>query len=400
FCHRDDNEYVGEYHYGPKTKVIHSCPAHACMIKDLMKNIKNRSHIKGAAATRNHTEAMPLADLKHIMKWSEMACPPMHCKSLEGMMKGQVLLAMKHLFMCTFMTTSFTIWTRNFELCMLQYSNLTMDCIGEDGVPYFLVKLENRKGWRSQVGYDGDCRGHTYEIYKQDVDEMDMYTHLHHWLDFLRMLLSCTLHPSDLVFPHISCTTAPHSWSENSQETIQQMINVFTKEAGMTTHYTTHCSHRGGAQYCFMFTPFSEQWSLCRIRWWGSWAKGEHVDTLMKYLIDSLQSHETSHSSALHPNQCEADKNFMGDQKPSELVTVNEFHTFTGNIMSMIKSEVKDIKLTISSITIPVPSHEPAHLLLPPYQTIQSDESLPTITSFTHRQVVIMPNRHDRPASH
>ncbi|KAF8628513.1 hypothetical protein AX17_005987, partial [Amanita inopinata Kibby_2008] len=153
FCNHwdtmDDDEYAGEYRHDPKTKVIHGCPACAHMIKDLMKNIKNRSHIEGAAAMRNHAEAMLLADLKRIMKWSETACPSMHCESLEGMM-----LATKHLFMRAFMTTGFTIWTRNFELCTLQYSNLTMDCIGEDGVPYFLVKLENRKGWRSQVGYD------------------------------------------------------------------------------------------------------------------------------------------------------------------------------------------------------------------------------------------------------
>ena len=41
--------------------------------------------------------------------------------------------------------------------------------------------------------------------------------------------------------------------------------------------YMTHCFRRGGAQYCFMFAPVGQRWTLTRIQWWGGWAQGEHV---------------------------------------------------------------------------------------------------------------------------
>ncbi|KAF8233405.1 hypothetical protein L208DRAFT_1048733, partial [Tricholoma matsutake] len=62
-----------------------------------------------------------------------------------------------------------------------------------------------------------------------------------------------------------------------------------------------------------MYAPIGKRWSLCKIRWWGGWAVGEHVDTLMRYLIDSLQRYETDQSDALCPMQTEADQSFMGD---------------------------------------------------------------------------------------
>ncbi|KAF8226651.1 hypothetical protein L208DRAFT_1078278, partial [Tricholoma matsutake] len=52
-------------------------------------------------------------------------------------------------------------------------------------------------------------------------------------------------------------------------------------------------------------------WSLCKICWWGGWAVGEHVDTLMKYLVDSLQSYEMDYGDALCPMQNESDQSFM-----------------------------------------------------------------------------------------
>lgn len=50
------------------------------------------------------------------------------------------------------------------------------------------------------------------------------------------------------------------------------------------------------------------------------------VDTLMKYLIDSLQSCESGFGDALNPNRLEAEKSFMGNHKVLGPVTAEEFH--------------------------------------------------------------------------
>ena len=43
--------------------------------------------------------------------------------------------------------------------------------------------------------------------------------------------------------------------------------------------------------------------------------------TLMKYLIDSLQSFETGHGNALHPIPLELDKSFMGEHTAMQHAT-------------------------------------------------------------------------------
>jgi hypothetical protein len=52
------------------------------------------------------------------------------------------------------------------------------------------------------------------------------------------------------------------------------------------------------------------------------------VDTLIKYLVDSLQSFENGHGDALHPIPVEANKLFMGDHVAIETVTGVEFRQF------------------------------------------------------------------------
>ncbi|KAJ7933625.1 hypothetical protein B0H13DRAFT_1480033, partial [Mycena leptocephala] len=91
---------------------------------------------------------------------------------------------------------------------------------------------------------------------------------------------------------------------EMTLQMCQDLITEFTQGAGLEKSYTMHCFRRGGSQYRFMFAPLGKRWSLSIIRWWG-------VDTLMKYLLDSLQSYENGHGDALCPVPQEADKSFM-----------------------------------------------------------------------------------------
>ncbi|KAK6969287.1 hypothetical protein R3P38DRAFT_3502114 [Favolaschia claudopus] len=62
------------------------------------------------------------------------------------------------------------------------------------------------------------------------------------------------------------------------------------------------------------------------------------VDTLMKYLLDSLQSYETGHADALCPVQNEVDKSFMGEHLLVKPVTTQEFRATTSEIMAKLNA--------------------------------------------------------------
>jgi hypothetical protein len=62
------------------------------------------------------------------------------------------------------------------------------------------------------------------------------------------------------------------------------------------------------------------------------------VDTLVKYLVDSLQRYENDYGNALCPVQNEPDQSFMGDHTLLKPVTVNEFRMFGTTIMSALKT--------------------------------------------------------------
>lgn len=85
----------------------------------------------------------------------------------------------------------------------------------------------------------------------------------------------------------------------------------------------------------------------------------------MKYLVDSLQSYESSHSDALCPVQREADKSFMGDHKLLEPLTINEFRTISSSITHTIK---ETINAAIASIIQVVPNHSDPPAGQPPIQ--------------------------------
>lgn len=58
----------------------------------------------------------------------------------------------------------------------------------------------------------------------------------------------------------------------------------------------------------------------------------------MKYLFDSLQSHESDHSHALCPVQSEQEKSFMGDQKLLQPVTNQDFQLFSRSLFDHINN--------------------------------------------------------------
>ena len=108
-----------------------------------------------------------------------------------------------------------------------------------------------------------------------------MYTNLLNWLDFYETyLLRRPLQPDDYIFPAIGANgTSVHPTRAMSVDVVQKKITEMAMNAGIdgVEHYTMHCFCHGGAQYCFMFVLVGQHWTLARIRWWGGWAKNEHV---------------------------------------------------------------------------------------------------------------------------
>ena len=56
---------------------------------------------------------------------------------------------------------------------------------------------------------DGPLSGNTYNIYQQEIPEVDMYTCLPTWITLLESRLGRKLEPDDYIFPHFSSNGIP-----------------------------------------------------------------------------------------------------------------------------------------------------------------------------------------------
>ncbi|KAJ7473394.1 hypothetical protein FB451DRAFT_1468164 [Mycena latifolia] len=359
-------KYAGVYKYDEETEKVTGCPARAPEIQAFMKCIKTKARVKGEAATRRHAEATTIEDMKKMMAWSESQCSAEELKKAKPKDLEALLRLLKHGMVRAFLSSGYSLWTRNFELCQLQERDLTPDCKGP--APYYLpflgIFLDNRKGWQQKQGYDGPLKSNHYDIYEQkDTPEICMFTHLMAWRKLYRERLDRDFEPDDYVFPYIAPNGVIHPKKPMSHDLVQDHINEFASGASINKIFTTHCLRRGGSQYRFMFAPIGKRWSLSIIRWWGGWAEGEQVfvflspsskssqmiyrrqvDTLMRYLLDSLQSYESGHSDALNPHRLEPDKSFMGDHDVLKAPTVAEFRTFSQQILTKLDHVSTDIR--------------------------------------------------------
>lgn len=99
---RDDQKYAGEYSYDKKTDTVLGCPARAPAVAAVHDAVKTWSGVKGAAATRQHAEAMTIEELQKMMCWSEKECPnEMVTPEKAGMVSNveELQLLMKHAMM-------------------------------------------------------------------------------------------------------------------------------------------------------------------------------------------------------------------------------------------------------------------------------------------------------------
>ncbi|KAJ7931844.1 hypothetical protein B0H13DRAFT_1857499 [Mycena leptocephala] len=240
------------------------------------------------------------------------------------------------------------LWTRNFELCQLQERDLKASHRMPAGLLHTICQsLESswiiKKDGRVSRAIMGRLKvGNHYDIYEQkDTPEICIYTHFMRWRVVYRQRLGRDFEPD--AFPYIAPNGVIHPKKPLSHDLVQEYINEF---ASGVDHSTGLC-----------LPQFGKRWSLTIIRWWGGWAEGEQVDTLMRYLMDSLQSYESGHGDALNPHRLEADKSFIGDHDALKAPTVAEFRTLSENIFTQLDDFSAQIRSNHSPSNPDAPIH-------------------------------------------
>jgi hypothetical protein len=109
---RPGGKYAGPYKYDEDTGKITGCPARAIEIQGLMKCIKTKARVKGAAATRRHAEATTVEDMKKMMDWSESQCSAEDLKKAKPSDLNALLLLLKHGMVRGFLSSGYSLWTR------------------------------------------------------------------------------------------------------------------------------------------------------------------------------------------------------------------------------------------------------------------------------------------------
>ncbi|KAJ8593535.1 Bromodomain-containing protein [Rhizopogon salebrosus TDB-379] len=145
--------------------------------------------------------------------------------------------------------------------------------------------------------------------------------------------LESGVQPYDFIFPAMSANGIVHSAG-----------------AGILGNFSTHCFHRGGAQYWFMFAPVGQRWTLAKVRWWGGWAEGWHRDTLVRYLLDELHAYETDYSDALAPISRGADASLAGEHALASPASTEELRSVAADVKGLC-SDIGSVNNTLRSLT-------------------------------------------------
>jgi hypothetical protein len=135
--------------------------------------------------------------------------------------------------------------------------------------------------------------GHVYNIYSKPEDPaIDVYQHVLRWKEFLeRHVLGRPMEDDDYMFPGLGANLTINPGEPSTYAFNRDLIKDIATAAGLhkANKYMTRCFRRGGAQYRYMYAPIGRRWTMARIRWWGGWATGERVGSLMLFPLFHAQ---------------------------------------------------------------------------------------------------------------
>ncbi|KAH6911753.1 hypothetical protein BKA70DRAFT_1423507 [Coprinopsis sp. MPI-PUGE-AT-0042] len=299
----EGGQYKAPYTLDEESGSVKGNPAKAPCVSNVMKAIKTRVGRKGEAAYRDHAEAMSIEDMDRLMAWSLLKCPPdwlLNPPTDVALLK----VTAEHGFIRGYASGAFTLFGRNNEMLDLRVGDVRLDCVSPDGKPFTFVVLSERKGWQKKASGDSDC-SQGFELYdRPDEPSINAHRHIGPFMAFIELRIGRKLKPDEYVFPYIAPNGVVHPDRPCSYTFISDLLTKFTQGASINHSYTTHCFRRGGAQYRFQYAPEEKRWDLSTVQWWGDWAVGEDgVDTLIKYLVNSLHHQENSHQGAMHPDR-------------------------------------------------------------------------------------------------
>ncbi|KAJ7199945.1 hypothetical protein GGX14DRAFT_660879 [Mycena pura] len=115
-------KYRGRWHLNPTTGQYEGNPVESAEVKDTMRSIKNKCGADGS--DRVHSLAMSKEYMEKMFAWSDSICAPAtYFNPLPS--PAESLERMKHLMFKAFVSTGWTVWTRNFELIKLREKDLS-----------------------------------------------------------------------------------------------------------------------------------------------------------------------------------------------------------------------------------------------------------------------------------
>ncbi|KAJ7082682.1 hypothetical protein B0H15DRAFT_785582 [Mycena belliarum] len=355
----DGDTYRGKWHLNAGSARWERNPVDSAQVEDIMESIKNKCGKDGG--DRKHSLAMTKECMVKVFAWSDEVCPPSSYDKPSKTVEEQALKT-KHLMFKCFASTAWTIWSRCFELVKLQEKDLTFGL--EDSkaynTPYFDLRLTNRKGWQKRVNKtrkESDLRSEVFKICTQpDLPACDAYNWVMQWRTYLaNEIYGRPLKPDDYIFPALGANGRVQTGEHISHDDVDKWIKEFASRAKLPQKngtFSTHCFRRGGAQYRFMFAPVGRRWTLRQVRWWGGWAEGEHRDTLIKYLLDELNTYEDDYSGMLLPAQDDTDASFLGEASslaPASNERISLLHRSLSADIHQVSGKVDKLCLAIAT---------------------------------------------------
>ncbi|KAJ6495828.1 hypothetical protein DFH09DRAFT_1290322 [Mycena vulgaris] len=249
--------------------------------KSYYESLKNRHN-----RTSTVTQALPMlpADLKIILEY------------LDSEEAVKYFTLTQRLYFKAFVTTAFTLWTRNDELVNLQFRDIKMNLRSKTGIPY-----------------------HEFSLIFRKTNKDPTKT----WKSQMERLLRRPLTGDDFMFPAFASTGQLKFGECISRSGFETLMELIVEKSdvmkGRNGKFTTHCFRRGGAQYRFLWAE--RKWSLKAVKWWGGCSSNENVGTLLRYLLDELMAYEEGFSDIMMDDRAiDRHETFMGEDETAPLL--------------------------------------------------------------------------------
>ncbi|KAJ7832509.1 hypothetical protein B0H13DRAFT_2370907 [Mycena leptocephala] len=283
--------------YNSHTQKWEGNPVFESGFKTYYESLKNHQNRTGTA-----TQALPMlpSDLKIIMKY------------LDSEEAIKYFTVTQWLYFKVFVTTAFTLWTRNDELINLQFKDVKLNLRSKTGIPYDVFSLIFRKTNKDPT------KVQKYMV-QSDLahPEIDCYTHVVAWKTHMEGLLGRALTGADYVFPTLASTGQIKFGECTSRSGFETLLDEVVDKSNA-----------------------DRKWSLKAVKWWRGWSSNENVGTLMRYLLDELMAYEEGFSDIMMDDHTiDRHETFMG-QDETALLSKADLSKFEDSILVKIQGMI------------------------------------------------------------